>query len=274
MNSNTHPTRTVPGGSTKEDSKTQKSDRIALIPGGCGGVGQAVAAQLAQAGWQVAATTRSLDAPHVRQQTHAYPVIVADVSCREGALQAIEECLRIYGQPPNGLVNCAGSVLVSPLHRTRESAYRQCLQANLDTAFFSLQAFTAACMDAGQPGAAVLVSSVAASRGIVNHEAIAASKAAIEGLTRSAAATYARKQIRINAVAPGMMRTPATEHLFKMANAERQFSAQYPLGRFGEVTDVAHAVTWLLSDDATWVTGQVLPVDGGFTAVRPIQKSA
>ncbi len=249
-------------------------DRIALITGGCGGVGQAVAEQLARAGWQVAATTRSLNAPHVRQQTRAYPVIAADVSTHEGALRAMQECLRIYGQPPNGMVNCAGSILVSPLHRTSESSYRQCLQANLDTAFFSLQAFTAACMDAGQPGAAVLVSSVAASSGIVNHEAISAAKAAIEGLTRSAAATYARKQIRVNAIAPGMMRTPATEHLFKMASAERQFSAQYPLGRFGEVEDVAHATGWLLSDDANWVTGQVLPVDGGFTAVRPIQKSA
>ena len=249
-------------------------ERIALVTGGLGSVGQATVAHLATAGWRVAVTTRGLRSSMGNQDTTgADTVIIADVSTPEGALHAQQECIRLYGQPPSGLVNCAGSVVVSPLHRTNESAYRQCLQANLDTAFFSLQAFTSACMDAAQPGTAVLISSVAARLGIVNHEAIAAAKAAIEGLTRSAAATYARKRIRINAVAPGMMRTSATESFFKMPDADRQLSAQYPLGRIGDVADVAHAASWLLSEEASWVTGQVLPVDGGFTAVRPIQKS-
>ncbi|NNG12715.1 MAG: SDR family oxidoreductase [Halobacteria archaeon] len=249
-------------------------ERIALVTGGLGGVGQSTVARLSREGWRVVVTTRGQqDTLPGRDTTDADKIVIADVSTPEGALLAVQECSRYYGQPPGGLVNCAGSVVVSPLHHTSESTYRQCLQANLDTAFFSLQAFTSACMEANVPGAAVLVSSVAARIGIVNHEAIAAAKAALEGLTRSAAATYSRKRIRINAVAPGMMRTSATESFFKMPDADRHLSAQYPLGRTGDVADVAHAASWLLSDEASWITGQVLPVDGGFTAVRPIQKS-
>jgi NAD(P)-dependent dehydrogenase (short-subunit alcohol dehydrogenase family) len=74
----------------------------------------------------------------------------------------------------------------------------------------------------------------------------------------------------VNAVAPGLMRTPATERLFTPTNAEPQIKAQYPLGRYGAPEDAAAAMAWLLSDEAGWVTGQVLPVDGGFTAVRPL----
>ena len=147
------------------------------------------------------------------------------------------------------------------------------MQANLDTSFFSLGAFINGCMDHKQPGVAVLVSSVAARIGVSNHEAVAASKAAVESLARSAAATYSRDNIRVNAVAPGLMRSPATEWLFTTPKNARQLDAQYPLGRHGQVEDVANTIAWLVSDEASWITGQVLPVDGGFTAVRPLQRA-
>jgi NAD(P)-dependent dehydrogenase (short-subunit alcohol dehydrogenase family) len=205
-----------------------------------------------------------------RQDSHW---IESDASTPDGASAAIARCTELTGQPPAVLVNCAGSVLLKSLHRTSAQQFRDCLSANLDTSFYSLQAFVSACLSARQPGSAVLVSSVTARMGVSNHEAIAASKAAVEGLVRATAATYARQRIRVNAVAPGLMRTPATEKLFSTPDSTRQLDAQYPLGRHGQAGDVARAIAWLLSESANWITGQVLPVDGGFTAVRPLQKA-
>jgi NAD(P)-dependent dehydrogenase (short-subunit alcohol dehydrogenase family) len=148
--------------------------------------------------------------------------------------------------------------------------YKRCLQNNLDSAFYTLQKFVTGLLDHKQAGAAVLISSVAARIGISNHAAVAATKAGVEGLVRSVAADYANKSIRINAVAPGLFRSGATEGFFSGEKAEAQLAAQYPLGRYGSVEDEANAVCWLLSGEADWVTGQVLAVDGGFSSVRPL----
>jgi NAD(P)-dependent dehydrogenase (short-subunit alcohol dehydrogenase family) len=185
----------------------------------------------------------------------------------------VAECAERYGVP-DGFANCAGEVLIAPLHRTSEAQYRQCLRANLDTAFFGLTAWIDALRAAGRPGAAVLVSSVAGRIGIPNHEAVAAAKGAIEALVRSAAATYAPLGLRINAVAPGLVDTPATAGFLRTDVGRRAMAAQYPLGRYGVPADVASAMAWLLSDEAAWTTGQILGVDGGFTAVRPTVKGS
>jgi NAD(P)-dependent dehydrogenase (short-subunit alcohol dehydrogenase family) len=122
-------------------------------------------------------------------------------------------------------------------------------------------------------GAAVLVSSVAARIGIANHEAIAAAKGAIEALVRSTAATYSNKGIRVNAIAPGLMKSPSTSNFFLNDKVDQQIASQYPLKRYGKLKDAAAAAAWLLSDEAAWITGQVLPVDGGYTAVRPMVRN-
>jgi NAD(P)-dependent dehydrogenase (short-subunit alcohol dehydrogenase family) len=243
---------------------------LAMITGAAGGLGRSVTAILLSQGWQVVLVGRDINRL-CRSGVRSEAVwVVADVSTAEGAATAFQTCIEKTGRAPDALINCAGSVLITPLHRTSESQYRQTISSNLDTSFFALQAFVSACMKSKQAGAAVLVSSVAARIGIVNHEAVAAAKAAVESLVRSAAATYSRNNIRVNAVAPGLMRTPATEKLFTTPDASRQFDAQYPLGRHGHVRDVAQSIAWLVSKDAAWITGQVLPVDGGFTAVRPL----
>ena len=199
--------------------------------------------------------------------------IGADVSTADGAAEAITLCETEMGRSPDAIINCAGTILMTPLHKTTEQSYRECMAANLDTSYFALKAFINARLRAKRAGVAVLISSVTARIGVSNHEAVAASKAAVESLARSAAATYSRHDIRINAVAPGLMRSPATEWLFSTPNNTRQLDAQYPLGRHGQVDDVASTITWLVSEEASWITGQVLAVDGGFSAVRPLQRA-
>lgn len=85
-----------------------------------------------------------------------------------------------------------------------------------------------------------------------------------------ASATYSSKSIRVNAIAPGLMKSPATTRFFLNDKVSQQIASQYPLGRYGDLKDAASAAAWLLSDEAGWITGQVLAVDGGYSSVRPI----
>jgi len=120
----------------------------------------------------------------------------------------------------------------------------------------------------GSGGSIVLLSSAAARVGLANHEAIAAAKAGVTGLALSAAASYASRGIRVNVVSPGLVRTPLSESLTRSEATERASIAMHPMGRLGEPEDVARAVTWLLDAEQSWVTGQVLGVDGGLGTLR------
>ena len=243
---------------------------IALLTGASGGLGQALARELRQEGWTVALVGRDLERLRAAYGAEA-PCIAADVSTPEGAKRALEQCRELVGVP-TALAHCAGTTLLSPLHRTPPEMYRACLTANLDSAFFTLGAFVDALRQAREPGAAVLVSSVVARIGVSNHEAIAAAKAGLEGLVRSAAATYAPSRIRINAVAPGIMDTPAVARIIGNEASRAGAAKQYPLPGIGDPADLARLMAWLLSNKANWITGQVWAVDGGFSSVRPFVK--
>jgi NAD(P)-dependent dehydrogenase (short-subunit alcohol dehydrogenase family) len=147
---------------------------------------------------------------------------------------------------------------------------REVMRVNLDSAWYVLQAWVGVVRQSGLPGSAVLCSSVVARLGVANHEAIAAAKGGIEALARSAAATYAAAGLRINAVAPGMTETPMTAGMLRSDALREGAGRQYPLGGIQSAGQVADAVAWLLSDQAARITGQVIPIDGGFTSVRPI----
>ena len=120
----------------------------------------------------------------------------------------------------------------------------------------------------------ILFSSVAAGSGVGNHAAIAVAKGAIEALVRSLAADFSSIGLRVNAIAPGLMQTPATERMVSNESAAKQIAAQYPLGRYGQASDAANLAAFLISDQASWISGQIISVDGGFSAVRPYVKSA
>jgi NAD(P)-dependent dehydrogenase (short-subunit alcohol dehydrogenase family) len=232
-----------------------------------GGIGRALARQLTAQGHSVAAVGR--DAARLAD-VEASVRIVADTTTAEGAAQAIAACVQALGAAPGQLAHCVGSTLIAPLHRTKPEVYRELMRVNLDSAFYMLQAWMAGLK--GAPGAAVFASSVVARIGVANHEAIAAAKAGVEGLVRSAAATYAAQGLRINAVAPGMTDTPMTAGLLNLPAVREGAARQYPLGGVQTADQVAGVLQWLLSDGAARITGQVIAVDGGFTTVRPLVK--
>jgi NAD(P)-dependent dehydrogenase (short-subunit alcohol dehydrogenase family) len=166
----------------------------------------------------------------------------------------------------DGAINCAGSVVLKPAHLTTPDDYDGVIATNLTTAFALVRAVAPKMRKEG--GAIALVSTAAVATGLANHEAVAAAKGGVEGLVRSAAATYGARGVRVNAVAPGLVVTQQTQRL---VDNERQADASrsmHVLDRFGQPEDVASALAWLVDPANDWVTGQVLGVDGGLGHVR------
>jgi len=244
--------------------------KTCLITGASGGVASSLAENLRSQGWKLALASRNIE----KLESHSNEkIIAADVSTEAGAELAVQEATEFFGALPGAVVNCAGAILIAPIARTTEAQYRGCLSANLDTAFFTGKAYASALQKAKQSGSLILFSSVAAASGVGNHAAIAIAKGGIEALIRSLAADFSGIGLRVNAIAPGLMQS-ATERMVSNEAAAKQIAAQYPLGRYGQASDAANLAAFLISDQATWITGQIISVDGGFSAVRPYVKSA
>ena len=232
-----------------------------LITGATGGIGRAVCQRLS--GHRLTLVARQ-SAPLLELAASLPDALAcpADLSLEAGA-DALGSCLG--GRPPlDGAVHAVGSLLLKPAHRCSFAEWRAVMAANLDSAFLVLRLVAQARMQ----GSLVLCSSVAAKIGLNNHEAIAAAKAGLEGLVRAAAATYAGQGLRINAVAPGLTETPLTAALLNSEQLRTALKQQHPLGRLGRAEDQAAAICWLLGEESTWITGQVLGVDGGYGAIR------
>lgn len=242
----------------------------ALITGGAGGIGQALALRLRARGVRVAITSRD---PARLQGAAADLPLALDATTPEGVAEALAACRAAWGEPPALLAHCVGSTLIAPLHRTTAVQAREVMRVNLDSAVYALTAWLDARRTVPGGGAAVLLSSVVARIGVGSHEVISAAKAGVEGLARGAAATYAPQGLRINVVAPGLTETPLSAGLTRQPEMRAAAARQYPLPHAQGVQtadDVAGVIDWLLSAAAARLTGQVLPVDGGFTAIRPL----
>jgi NAD(P)-dependent dehydrogenase (short-subunit alcohol dehydrogenase family) len=166
----------------------------------------------------------------------------------------------------DGVVNCAGSLLIKNAHATSQNEFEQTINDSLTTAFATIHAAGKRMTDGGS---IVLIASAAALTGLANHEAIAAAKAGIIGLALSAAATYAATHLRVNVVAPGMVKTSLTDNLLSNPLALQASKKMHPLGEIGEPLDIARAIVFFLNPENSWITGQVLAVDGGLSAIKP-----
>lgn len=239
---------------------------VTLVLAATSGIGSALARRLRASGGTVIPAGRNAEKLAAIATELGETGIAFDAADFASVERAVQDAAARYGKL-DGVALCSGSLLLKPAHLTTEAEYRATLAANLDAAFATVRAAAKVMSNSG--GSIVLVSSAAARVGLANHEAIAAAKAGIEGLALAAAASYAPRGIRVNCVAPGLTETPLTARITGNETSRKASEAMHALGRIGRPEEIASAMAWLLDPENSWVTGQVIGVDGGLSRVRP-----
>ncbi|MFP4228663.1 MAG: SDR family NAD(P)-dependent oxidoreductase [Salinivenus sp.] len=244
---------------------------VYVLLGATGGIGTAVAHRLSDSGARLvlgARTQSDLTALAEATGGDAVPLDATEFGEVQGI---VDHATDTYGRL-DGIANFVGSILLKPAHLTSVDEYREQVRLNLDTAFNTVKAAGRPMMRNG--GSIVLMTSAVSRTGLKNHEAIAAAKGGVTGLMRAAAATYAKRDVRVNAVAPGLVggegdvKSKMSAQILSSEAGRKQSEQMHALGRVGTPEDVAPAVTWLLDPETDWVTGQVIGVDGGLGTVR------
>ncbi|MGM9477991.1 SDR family NAD(P)-dependent oxidoreductase [Pedobacter sp. GSP4] len=162
----------------------------------------------------------------------------------------------------HGLLYCVGSINLKPFARISEAEFIEDLKLNVIGAALAVQQSLNS-LKAAPWASIVLISSVAARRGMPFHASIAAAKAAVEGLAISLAAELSSNRIRVNAVAPSLTATPLASKLLNTPEKMEAAAKRHPLGKYGQPKDISAAIAFLLSSESGWITGQIIPVDGG-----------
>lgn len=241
-----------------------------IVFGATGGLGEELSRRLVSRDHQVFLGARSKDKLDRLADELRMPSGAVDADDLSTITQAFSDAEESFGQI-DGAVNAIGSILLKPAHLTSDHELQQTLQINLVSSFAIVREAARRMQKPG--GSIVLVSSAAAGIGMPNHEAIAAAKAGVEGLSRSAAATYASRRIRVNVVAPGLVQTDLTRSIWENESSAAVSRAMHALGRLGTTDDVASCAEWLLNSQNSWVTGQVIGIDGGLANVMPRRRT-
>ncbi|WP_373492870.1 SDR family NAD(P)-dependent oxidoreductase [Aquiflexum sp.] len=225
-----------------------KSKNIVVI-GGNSGIGKAITSGLETLGAKVFSYSKSQEG--------------------ESQLDVTKDFDEIKNLPEviDGLVYCPGTINLKPFHRFRIADFQNDYNVNVLGAVRVLQA----CMKGlkkSNSASVVLFSTVAVGVGLGFHSSISSAKGAVEGLAKSLAAEWAANKIRVNVIAPSLTDTPLANQLLSSDDKKEASNKRHPLGRYGKPEDIASAALYLLSDDASWMTGQVLHLDGGMSAIK------
>ncbi len=253
--------------------------KVALVPGGSGGIGLRICVAFARLGAKVALISRSAD--HLQEAREAIRkeagaeteiiVVAGDVTRPEDARAAVEKTVKEFGSL-DVLVNAVGGGAGGALYPAEdypESEWDRIVDLNLKSALFPSQAAARAMIAAGRGGRILNISSVRGQLGInAGFSAYVAAKGALNALTRQHAVEWAKYGITVNAISPTFVRTPQVENLLADEDFRVNLIKRIPLSRIAEVDDLIGAVMFFCSEAGSFVTGQVLTMDGGLTATQ------
>ncbi len=234
----------------------QMQNKNLVVVGGSHGIGLGIVQQAMARGAEVTVVSRSSGQ---LAATAGIRHIIADVTDDEVDASALPESI-------DGFAYCPGSINLGPLRSVEAGRIRQDFELNVVGAVKWFQAVAPA-LRRSDGASAVFFSTVAVAQGMPMHTSVAAAKGAIEGLTRTWAAELS-PQVRVNCVAPALTATPLSERFLETEEKRAAMASKYPLRRVGEIDDIAGTALFLLSEQSSWMTGQVLAVDGGMSSVR------